>query len=452
MTDELGPDEGHDDEQVHRRTDPSDLTEAVRIISASDDPPLRFGDETGPLPHWTEPPTGEVPSILRDEASTDDLSSWRGLSGQSPVWRDDSPDHEPGGEFTFSSFAEGTRVGALDEHAAPADPFFADVEPPAAEIGLGRPDEEDPSRVTASRTRRPAGVPGPRQEASGYGRSGRASGRNMPVAIAVGVAMAGLFAILCRLGPRYVMVLVVAVLGLAAVEFLDSVRRQGYQPAQLVGIVGTIALPLAAYWRGESGIPVVLFVAFAAAALWFVASGSLDSAPLPNLAVTMLGIVYIGLMGAYAALILSMRDSFGNGHGTGTLVAIVVGTVAYDIGGLVFGSAIGRSPLLPWISPNKTWEGLVGGCLAAFLAVLTFSASLLNVQPWTKGIHAIQLGVVVAIAAPIGDLVESMLKRSLGVKDFGNMLPGHGGVLDRFDGLLFVLPAGYYLARMLNVA
>ena len=450
MTDEFRPDEGHDDELLHRRTDPSDPTEAVRIISASDDPPLRFGDETGPMPHWTEPPTGDVPTILRDEASTDDLSSWRGLSGQSPVWRDDSPEHEPAGEFTFSSYAEGTRIGALDEHASTDDPFFADVAAPASEVVIGHPEDDDRSRVTSIRTRRLAGVPGSRPESSYASASRAAGGRNMPVAIAVGAVIAAVFILLSRLGPRYVMVLVVAVLGLAAVEFLDTVRRQGYQPAQLVGIVATVALPLAAYWRGEAGIPIVLFVAFAAATLWFVASGSLDSAPLPNLAVTVLAVVYIGLMGAYAALILSMRDSFGKSHGTGTLVALVVGTVAYDIGGLVFGSAIGRSPLIPWISPNKTWEGLFAGCVMAFVSILVVGVWL-KIEPWTRGIHAVQLGVVVAIAAPLGDLVESMLKRSLGVKDFGNMLPGHGGVLDRFDGLLFVLPSGYYLARMLNV-
>jgi phosphatidate cytidylyltransferase len=364
------------------------------------------------------------------------------------VWRDDASGGEDP-EFSFSSFAEGTRVGALDEHAA-GDPFF-DTEPAA---GVVSDPEEPGSRVTSIRSRRPLGVPGPRggtDATGGYAPAPRGPGRNMPVAIGVGVIIAAVFALLCKLGPRYVMVLVVAVLGLGAVEFLDSVRRQGYQPAQLVGIVATISLPLAAYWRGEAAIPVVLFVALLGACLWFAASGTIDSAPLPNLAVTVLGIVYVGFLGSFAALILTMRNTLGDHHGTGTLVALVVGTVAYDIGGLVFGTSIGRTPLLPWISPNKTWEGLIGGCLAAFLAIIV--VHIAKVKPWDlRGVHAIQLAIVVAIAAPIGDLVESMLKRSLGVKDFGNLLPGHGGVLDRFDGLLFVLPAGYYMARMLNVA
>ena len=135
------------------------------------------------------------------------------------------------------------------------------------------------------------------------------------------------------------------------------------------------------------------------------------------------------------------------------LIGLVICTVAYDIGALFVGSSAGRSPLAPSISPNKTVEGLIGGCVAAILAGILIH--LAGMYPWggsgTKFIHAFQLGVVVAIAAPIGDLVESKVKRDLGVKDMGTLLPGHGGVLDRFDAFLFVLPAVYYLCRVLNV-
>lgn len=268
----------------------------------------------------------------------------------------------------------------------------------------------------------------------------------MGAAVGVGVGLIVLFAAASKLGPGYLTALVVAILAFSAVEFYDTVRRQGYQPAQLLGIVAVAAMPIAAYWRGSDGVMSALAFAMLATLVLFMLSGSIESNPLPNTAATMLGIVYIGVLGSFAGLMLGQFP-----HGTHTLIALVVGTVAYDICGLVFGSSIGKHPLVEWISPNKTWEGLLFGFLGAFLSIVLMSR-FGNWTPWNaKLIQAVQLGLVVAIAAPLGDLAESMLKRSLGVKDFGNILPGHGGVLDRFDCYLFTLPAVYFVCRVLNV-
>jgi len=164
----------------------------------------------------------------------------------------------------------------------------------------------------------------------------------------------------------------------------------------------------------------------------------------PSAAVTILGVVYVGVLGSFAAMILSLPN------GVGTLTVAVIGTVLYDVGGLLIGSSAGRSRLLEWISPNKTREGLAGGCLAAVAGVLV--AHFAGVRPWDASFtDAVALGAVVAIAAPLGDLAESMLKRSLGIKDMGTLLPEHGGALDRFDALLFVLPGVYYLSLVLEV-
>ena len=107
------------------------------------------------------------------------------------------------------------------------------------------------------------------------------------------------------------------------------------------------------------------------------------------------------------------------------------------------GSAIGRTPLRPAISPNKTVEGLIGGTIATFCVVIVLG---MQSDTWETLMHWLLLAAVISIMAPLGDLFESLLKRSLGVKDFGTLLKGHGGVLDRFDGVLFALPAVYYLA------
>jgi phosphatidate cytidylyltransferase len=133
-------------------------------------------------------------------------------------------------------------------------------------------------------------------------------------------------------------------------------------------------------------------------------------------------------------------------------VAIVL-TVAYDVGGLFVGRAMGRQPLSA-ASPNKTVEGLIGGCVAV-LVVAVVMAVVSMPAPFADDpggfFDMVLLGIVVAAVAPLGDLSESLMKRDLGLKDMGSMLPGHGGLLDRFDGLLFVLPATYYVARLLDL-
>ena len=126
----------------------------------------------------------------------------------------------------------------------------------------------------------------------------------------------------------------------------------------------------------------------------------------------------------------------------------VVAAVFYDVGGFAVGSRLGRRPLSA-VSPNKTVEGLVAGVVASFLAVLV-TAVVLGFGPFSFR-HAFVFGLLCAIAAPIGDLSESLVKRDLGIKDMGSLLPAHGGVLDRFDALLFVLPTAYALARALKL-
>jgi phosphatidate cytidylyltransferase len=117
-----------------------------------------------------------------------------------------------------------------------------------------------------------------------------------------------------------------------------------------------------------------------------------------------------------------------------------------DIAAYFVGSAIGRTPLSERISPNKTVEGLIGGTIGTFVAVVLVG---LNSTTWNGIGEQILFALVVAVMAPLGDLTESMIKRNLDVKDFGTLLKGHGGVLDRFDGLLFVLPSVYYLTVVL---
>jgi phosphatidate cytidylyltransferase len=444
MTDDTGSKRPEDDEGDETyRSRPDDPSESVKIIGPVDEPPLRFGpDDTGPLPHWTEPPTGEVPRIFAEDVEpTDDLGAWAASATQAPIWREDRAGFDTDNSIDFATLGEGAQLGDLGEQGS-VDPFF-DEEPYAPEPG------PEQSRVTPIRTRRaaPAAPPSRSNAEDRAYTPGGVSGRDLPMAVGVGVAIAAVAWVLLALGARYAMVMVVAILGVAAVEFYDKLREKGYQPATLAGLVAVVALPLAAYWKGVAALPLVCFLAVVVTLVWFILAPGIEAGPLPNTAVTLLGVLYIGLLGSYAALILQFPN------GTGTIFILAFGTIAYDVGGLFVGSSAGRTPLIAWISPNKTVEGLAGGMLAAFLVVVL--VHFFGLAPWggdgSSLAHAVELGALVAIAAPLGDLAESMIKRNLDIKDFGTVLPGHGGVLDRFDAFLFVLPAVFYLSIVLEV-
>jgi phosphatidate cytidylyltransferase len=162
-----------------------------------------------------------------------------------------------------------------------------------------------------------------------------------------------------------------------------------------------------------------------------------------NVAVTVMAFVWIGIFGSYASLLLRVH------HGKSLLLLPVLVTVVADIVAYFAGTNLGNRPLAPAVSPSKTWEGTIVGGLAAIAAAIILGRVFMH-DTWSIK-HAFLLGVIVAIFAPLGDLCESMIKRDLHIKDSGTLLPGHGGLLDRFDALLFVLPATYYLAQYLRL-
>jgi phosphatidate cytidylyltransferase len=427
---------------------PETTRPAVRFPLAEDEEPEAFRPKVtgapGPsLPHWTEPPTGEVPRIFPDEPvdeaaedDAEDLDAWSSFATSGPRWRDSAGDWaEPDYDAEALRNDESPRLGSLDSRDRPApDDFFADYPEPPAPAPAPHRREDPPVIRTGVRT-----APAPAPAASGD--------RDMGMAIGIGAGLAALFLLLLSVGSGPVMFLVTGVLVLAAAELFGSLQRGGYQPATLVGLVGVGAMSGAAYWKGETALPLVLALTSIVALLWFLI-GVTHTAPTMNAAMTVFGVAYIGLLGAFAALILRVPD--GRGDGRGILIGVVVAVVANDVGALVIGRQAGRAPLAPNISPNKTIEGTIGGSLATILASFQFLGVFPGLHPWDAG-SAIALGVVVAIAAPLGDLCESMIKRDLGVKDMGTVLPGHGGILDRFDALLFCLPAAFYLCRLLDI-
>lgn len=459
-----------DDARRHRRQDEGEADDfGPPLFAETDDDDtdgLSFGaSDTGPLPHWTEPPTGEMPRTLITPAppdSTDDLDVWSSFAGKAPVWRDDQPvdPHDETSEIE-TVVAIDPVVDEIDDVTNRDDSIPLRREP--GRITIGTDPTDDRSRPVPRKGRpgeptrggRPARSGSPGRPAT---RPQKTSTRDVPTAIGVGLLMAAVFVVAVVVSPKLVLAVVVAVLGLAAVEYFDKVSEKGYRPAMIVGIIACVTLPIATYWAGEQALPLILVMTFVAGALTFIGAKSLEAAPMPNMAITTLGVVWIGFLGSFAALIL--RYSKGSGFpvasgiistsiGTDTLCLLAIGVVANDVGALVLGSAAGKSPLRAWISPNKSVEGLFGGTVATILAMVIVGLTDRSTT-WNSAGDLIVLGIVISIMAPIGDLTESMFKRNLDIKDFGTMIKGHGGLLDRFDGFLFTLPAVYYLLQVLE--
>ena len=411
------------------------LPGAVDPAEAVVRPPVAGGGAD--MPHWTEPPTGEVPRVLEGGQSgeDEDLDAWSGLSG--PRWRDQDSDWDADDYDDVAALGDDeVRVGALDEGRSEHSDLFSFDEP---EVELeSEPDR--PAPVTTSiRTRQ---APRPEQPPA----APPAGGRDMRQAVLIGSGLAAAALLVFKAGPKPALILVTLIVTMAAAEAYAVLRRAGYRPATLLGLLAIVSLMVASYSDGETAIPLVIAMTTIFSFLWYL-FGVVRARPTVNVAVTLFVFLWVGVLGSFAALLLALP----NREGIAFLLGAVVATAAHDIGALFFGSQMGSRPLAPELSPNKTVEGLIGGMASAVFASVLIVGVVPGIHPWTSG-KALALGLMVAVVAPLGDMCESMLKRDLGVKDMGTLLPGHGGVLDRFDALLLVLPATYYLVKLLDLA
>jgi phosphatidate cytidylyltransferase len=268
------------------------------------------------------------------------------------------------------------------------------------------------------------------------------SERNLPAAvITAGVlVLAAIISIL--ISPAAFAVVAGIVILLAQAELYGTMHRRGYQPATALGLVVGAMLLAGAYLRGEQAM--LMFIALGAVLsfLWYMAAPpKAREGTLRNIGATLLGLVYVPFLGGYALVLLSQKDM-----GTGLVLAVLGLTFLYDMSAFAVGSFYGKRPLAPTISPKKSWEGLFG---ATVVTLLVGAAVLSQIRPIEPSVPtAVGLALIIVIFAPLGDLAESLIKRDLRVKDMSALLPGHGGVLDRIDSALFVLPAAWYFLRL----
>jgi phosphatidate cytidylyltransferase len=260
-------------------------------------------------------------------------------------------------------------------------------------------------------------------------------GRDLPVAIAVGVVLAAVFLGSLWWDARALVAVVALAAILAYVEAGRVLAGVGRRLLVPVLIVATLTMLVGAYLAGPGGIIPGLLVLFGGGVGVQLVTRDRRRV-VDTVGLTTLFGLWVGLLASHAALLIVRPD------GPVVVLAVVGAAVFSDIGAYGFGVAFGRHKLAPSISPAKSWEGLVGGLVVA--AVVAAAVLPLLGDTFTAPTAAL-FGVAIGLAAAVGDLVESLLKRDLGVKDLGDLLPGHGGVLDRVDGILLALPVGYYV-------
>jgi len=238
-------------------------------------------------------------------------------------------------------------------------------------------------------------------------------------------------------GPRPLLtVVLIALAALGAFEMYSLLSRRGADLPLIPGIVLTVLLVLAAADEGTRLLGLVVFLTFAVPLVW-VLRGTPDVAAVQTWAGASVGVFYVGWPLAHIALLRFLPE------GRSWLILVFACTWASDTGAYLVGSVVGRRKLAPSISPGKTVEGALGA-VAVTAATAGGVQSLTDLPialPW-----AVLLGVVMSVAAQLGDLSESYLKRAVGAKDSGHLLPGHGGLLDRIDGLMWVTVVVYYVA------
>ncbi|HET9060331.1 MAG TPA: CDP-archaeol synthase, partial [Acidimicrobiales bacterium] len=266
-------------------------------------------------------------------------------------------------------------------------------------------------------------------------------GRDVSAAVTTGLAMAVVFVFAYLIGTGALLALASVALVGCAVEAFSMLQRAGFRPATLVGALGTLGAVLAAYWKGPGALGLVMALVVGASLLWYLAK-VVEARPVVNAAVTTLAFTWVGIMGSFAGVLLAMPS------GSRLFVGAVVPTVIADMAAWFAGSRFGSHQMAPTVSPGKTWEGFFAGAVAAVVVGAVIGGAL---APWTLT-RGIVLGLMIAVVAPVGDLVQSMVKRDLRLKDSGALLPGHGGLLDRFDSVLFALPATYCLVTVLHIA
>lgn len=263
------------------------------------------------------------------------------------------------------------------------------------------------------------------------------AGRNLPAAAAVGVVLAGVAVGSLFGDKRWFMLLAAAAMLAAVAELGTALRAAGIRvptPPLYAGVLGVIA---AAWFVGAGGVALAVALTVLVVLVWRGVRG--PSGFVADATAGVFTVGYLLMAGGFATLLLREDD------GPFRVLAWLLLVVASDVGGYAVGVMIGKHPMAPSVSPKKSWEGFAGSVLACVVLGVVVVVWALDGDWWA----GVALGVAMAVAATLGDLAESLLKRDIGVKDMGSLLPGHGGVMDRLDSIALSAPVAWLLLAYL---
>lgn len=260
-------------------------------------------------------------------------------------------------------------------------------------------------------------------------------GRNLPVAVGVGLGLSVVFIGSLLVHPLLFLTFILVIVGIGLLELDAAFAVSKSRPPTIVALLALPVMLYGAYLGGSDAVVAGLFAALVAG--FFVTMlSSRRRHTVSRMTALCLMLLWVNLMASSLGLLLARSE------GIWFVMAATALTVTSDVGAYAFGGNFGRTAMAPAISPNKTWEGFAGALLSTLVMAGLVTA---QVVPGVSLVIALTLAAAIAVAATIGDLAESLMKRDLDVKDLGRILPGHGGVMDRVDALLFALPTAHFV-------
>lgn len=268
------------------------------------------------------------------------------------------------------------------------------------------------------------------------------AGRNLPAAIAVGTTLGAIAIAVLLFAPKGWLVMLALAIPIATYEVIRRLGEAGYALPAVALLVGGQAILWLTWPYGASGALGGYAGTIVVCMVWRLVGQGLSRQPvnyLRDISATVLLATWVPLFATFSALLV-FQD-----HGGGRVFAVIATVVFADTGGYTAGVLFGKHPLAPAISPKKSWEGL-GGSLVFGITAAVLSVTFLLGKAWWVGLP---LGLLLVITGVLGDLVESQVKRDLGIKDMGTLLPGHGGVMDRIDAMLPSAVAGWIVLTLL---
>ena len=393
-------------------------------------------DEITPLPPWKSTPPQEEPESDVDEKKADVVPL--------PERGDTAPGVDLSDWVEMASAASDIEEFTSEEYLAATTQEYEGLR---EEIERAQQERYEQKAVSASIPGMDSGlvtfddVTGRRsftEEEIEHAEQAAASDLTMRIGSAL--VLVGLFLGSLVLGGWWFTSFVILVMVVALGELFATVRTAGYKPLAIAGLLGVVAMGIGAHNEGPMAI--AGWAGFFTVATILFYSLNPRRRPLENVSMTVTGMAWVGMLATAILLAQGPRPV----AWVLFAVAVIAGT---DVGGYFVGRNFGRRPLAPRVSPHKTMEGLIGGLVTAVVV-----AGVLATFPAYESIglfRALVIALVVAVVATLGDGAESVVKRGLGVKDMGSLLPGHGGMLDRIDGFLFGVPMVYLFFRVFEL-